>query len=849
MALQPPRKNPESKDLRKQLEEALAECARLRIENERLRRILGPASNGETRTPPAPTDGTSSQRAVAPPVSTSVTRESPSETKIALFRSLFRGRDDVFAVRWETKRTGRSGYFPACANKWNRRVCRMPRVKCADCGHRKFPPLDDEAIRMHLEGRQTVGLYPMLADETCWLLVLDFDKESWREDAAAFLDTCKETSVPAFLERSRSGKGGHVWIFFDRPVEAAQARRLGCALLSRTLERRREIGLDSYDRLVPAQDTLTKGGFGSLIALPLQRAPREAGNSVFLGSDFEPFADQWAFLSAIRRLDAESLDAIVFEAARTGKILPVRRSLTQEEADEDPWTQPPSREQPPEPVRGPLPERIRAVWGNLLYVEKQGLPVAFLHALERLASFQNPEFYRAQAMRLPVFGKPRVITCAEDFPRHLALPRGLAGEAAELCKAHGVRLEIEDERFPGRPVAVRFRGELNPLQEQSARAILSHECGVLHGPTAFGKTVVAAWVIAARAVNTLVLVHRRQLMDQWRERLAVFLGLGIEDIGLVGSGRDRPTGRIDIGILQSLVRKGTVRDLVADYGQVIVDECHHIPAASFKQVLRSCRARYVLGLTATPIRKDGHHPIILMQCGPIRFRARTGGRTDQDPFEHVVIFRLTSFRMPRPGAVEGEAEKDPEIHEIYDVLSSDPDRNELIVADVLAAVDAGRSPLVLTERTRHLEALVQRLQSAVPHLVMLRGGMTAARRQEAAERLRSIPDGEKRVIVATGRYIGEGFDDARLDTLFLALPISWRGTLQQYAGRLHRVHEGKRVVEIYDYVDAAVPVLRRMYERRLKGYAAMGYRVREPQKRSPSTPSTGLAARIRTVAS
>jgi len=820
----------EKADLEQKLEEALAECARLRRENERLRKALGLSSDSAGR--PPPDQGAAPREPAAAPKAGLVTRESPSEAKIALFRSLFRGRDDVYAVRWETKRTGRSGYFPACANKWNRRVCRMPRVKCADCTHRKFLPLDDEAIRMHLEGRHTVGLYPMLADETCWLLVLDFDKAGWKEDAGAFLETCDSLSVPAFLERSRSGNGGHVWIFFDQPVEAAQARRLGCALLSRALERRREIGLDSYDRLLPAQDTLPKGGFGNLIALPLQRGPRDAGNSVFVRSDFAPHPDQWAFLSTIRRLDAETLDAIVLEAARSGKILPVRRSFTPEEADEDPWTLPPSRERPRELVPGPLPKTARAVWGNLLYVEKQGLPGPFLHALERLASFQNPEFYRAQAMRLPVFGKPRVITCAEDFPRHLALPRGLVREAIDLFAEHGVRLEIQDERFPGRPVALRFQGELSPLQERAARAILAHDCGVLHGPTAFGKTVVAAWVIAARAVNTLVLVHRRQLMDQWRERLAAFLGLEADGVGLIGGGRDNPTGRIDIGILQSLVRKGRVKDLVADYGQVIVDECHHIPAASFEQVLRASRARYVLGLTATPIRKDGHHPIILMQCGPIRFRAGTASRKGEDPFEHVVIPRLTSFRMPEPAPFEGMAGKDPEMHEIYAALASDPDRNELIVSDVISAVEAGRSPLVLTERTRHLEVLVERLQGAVPHLVPLKGGMTAARRKEAAEKLRSIPETEKRVLVATGRYIGEGFDDARLDTLFLALPISWRGTLQQYAGRLHRVHEGKRVVEIYDYVDASVPVLRRMYERRLKGYAVMGYKVRKLGKSS-----------------
>jgi superfamily II DNA or RNA helicase len=357
------------------------------------------------------------------------------------------------------------------------------------------------------------------------------------------------------------------------------------------------------------------------------------------------------------------------------------------------------------------------------------------------------------------------------------------------------------------------------LQQEAAEAILVHDTGVLFAATAFGKTVVAARIIAARAVNTLVLVHRRQLMDQWRERLADFLALPPSEIGQIGGGKDRRTGRIDIGILQSLNRKGSVKDFVADYGQVIVDECHHIPAVSFEQVLRAAKARYVLGLTATPIRKDGHHPIILMQCGPIRFQVSARKQAALTPFEHVVIFRSTDFRMPLTD------EQEPSIHEIYAALLADRIRNEQILEDIRNVLEEGRSPLVLTERIEHVKALSTRLKEFVPNLVVLRGGMGARQREAVEEQLKAIPEGEKRVLIATGRYIGEGFDDARLDTLFLALPISWRGTVQQYAGRLHRTHENKKDVRIYDYVDIRVPVLRRMYDRRRKGYASMGYRV------------------------
>jgi superfamily II DNA or RNA helicase len=459
------------------------------------------------------------------------------------------------------------------------------------------------------------------------------------------------------------------------------------------------------------------------------------------------------------------------------------------------------------------------VRGNLLYVEKANLPSAMLNRLIRLAAFQNPEFYRAQAMRLSTFGKPRVICCAEEFAHYLGLPRGCLDEVLAFLQSHGVTPDLADERYIGERIDASFLGALRPLQQMAAAAVQPYDDGILCAPTAFGKTAVAAWLIAERKVNTLVLVHRQQLLDQWRERLALFLDLALADIGQIGGGKNSRTGRIDVGMIQSLNRRGEVKDQVAEYGQVIVDECHHLSAFTFEQVLRQAKAKYVVGLTATPIRKDGHHPIITMQCGPIRYHLSEKKLAASTPLQHTVVPRLTNFILP------GEI-TEPGIQDIYRALTHDWQRNELIVNDLMRELTAGRSPLLLTERTEHLQLLAERLKGSVQHVIELKGGLGKKQRQALAEQLRTIPGQEPRVILATGRYIGEGFDDARLDTLFLALPISWRGTLQQYVGRLHRMHDNKRVVRVYDYVDWRVPMLGRMYEKRVRGYKAIGYAIK-----------------------
>jgi len=766
-----------------------------------------------------------------------ISQQSPATEKISVFRSLFRGREDVYPRRFESRKTGKSGYAPACAHEWVRGICEKPRVKCGDCLPRSFLPVTDDIIRWHLSGHDdsgqpfVAGVYPMLQDESCFFLAIDFDKEEWQQDVKAFMDTCRIHDLPAAVERSRSGRGGHVWFFFEEAIPATLARKLGSFLLTETMERRPDVGLDSYDRLFPNQDTLPQGGFGNLIALPLQKQARERGNSVFLDESLEPHADQWWFLSGVGRLSRSRVERVVGDADRQGGVVGVRVPSLDED-DREPWTLSPSRA-PKTAIQEELPERLEVIFANEIYVPSDGLTPALHNRILRLAAFQNPDFHRAQAMRLPTYDRPRVIACAEQHPHHLGLPRGCLQDLRALLDDLKIRLLIRDERCVGEPLDVVFCGELRPEQLAAANALLAHDTGVLAAATAFGKTVIAAWMLAQRRVNTLVLVHRQQLLDQWVERLSTFLGVPRNRIGRIGGGKRKATGQIDIALIQSLVRKGVVSDCVADYGHLIVDECHHLSAHSFEQVARRARAKYVLGLSATVTRKDGHHPIIFMQCGPTRYRVSARIQAAGRPFSHSVIVRPTAFVSPR----ESVTDKRVQFQALYKELVGDERRNQLICDDVLQAVRDGRSPLVLTERHDHLNRLVEALTGRVQHLLVLRGQITRHEREELAARLASISASEARVLLATGRYIGEGFDDARLDTLFITLPISWRGTVAQYVGRLHRLHEGKREVQVYDYADLQVAMLARMFNRRCRAYEAVGYTIIVPASAIPGWPS------------
>ena len=776
------------------------------------------------------------ERAVSPASSlgvssASITNASSSRDKIALFRRLFGGRTDVFPARWTNRKTGKSGYAPACANEWVRGICGKPKMKCSDCPNQNYILVSDAVIECHLRGEDNirpngrggdfvVGVYPLLFDDTCGFLAVDFDGDNWVQDSQAYIDTCRAEDVPASLERSRSGNGGHVWIFFSEPVAASEARRLGTLLLTKTMNGRPEVGFASYDRFFPSQDTMPRGGFGNLIALPLQRRARERGNSLFIDDELQPFPDQWAFLSSVKLMRRSDVEALLNKSSDArGGLVGVRLPVDDDNADE-PWQNSPSRRSSEKPTEGPLPANIDLIIADQVYIDRHNLPPALIAKLLRIAAFQNPEFYRAQAMRLPTFGKPRVISCAELYTKHVALPRGCLDEVRELFVRLGVDLRLNDKRESGSSLDVQFLGTLYDEQLAAVAALQPHDCGVLAATTAFGKTVVGAKMIALRQCNTLVLVHRRQLVEQWRERLKSFLSVEDSDIGMIGGGRRKPTGRIDVALIQSLVRKGEVSDLVADYGHLIVDECHHLSAVSFELVARRAKARYVLGLSATIARKDGHQPIIFMQCGPVRYKVDAKSQASRRSFLHKVRLQETGFQMQQ----NLEPTAPLQMTALFAALASNEQRNELIFDDVLKCLDAGRRPVVLTERRDHLELLRARFAPFTKNLVVMYGGMKAGDRRAAQTGL-EVADGTERLVLATGRYLGEGFDDASLDTLFLTMPISWRGTLAQYVGRLHRDHHAKREVIVFDYIDSLVPTLSRMAQKRQAGYRALGYTI------------------------
>ena len=577
--------------------------------------------------------------------------------------------------------------------------------------------------------------------------------------------------------------------------------------------------MGSYDRLFPNQDTMPRGGFGNLIALPLQYEPRRQGNSVFIDASFQAYSDQWSYLASLPRMAPSFVESLASEATRRGLVIGVRLAEPPDDEEEStPWKRRPSgcRRPPQVSFTEQLPREVRAVLAQRLFVEKASLPSPLLNEIKRLAAFQNPEFYKKQSLRLSTAMTPRVIACAEDLAQHVGLPRGCLCDLVELFHAHGVALKAEDQRQEGEALDVEFTGGLTAVQQEAAEALLRHDFGVLVAPPGVGKTVLGTCLVAKRGRSTLVLVHRQPLLDQWVAQLSMFLGIEEKEIGQIGGGKRKPNGRLDVAMIQSLVRQGRVDDLIETYGHVIVDECHHVPAVSFERVLSEVKARYVLGLTATPHRRDGHHPILEMQLGPVRFAVNPRSQAARRQFDHRLIVRETAFRL------DG-SRTDTGIQGIYTELAKDEARNRLILDDVLHALEEGRSPILLTERRDHLEYFAEKLRGFVRHLVVLQGGMTAKERRDIGARLAAVPDGEERLVLATGRYIGEGFDDRRLDTLVLAMPVSWKGTLVQYTGRLHRLHPRKFEVRISDYVDREVPVLVRMFERRLRTYQAIGY--------------------------
>ncbi|MHB1511469.1 MAG: TOTE conflict system archaeo-eukaryotic primase domain-containing protein [Acidimicrobiales bacterium] len=772
----------ELKRLQDELIAARAEIARLKGENERLRSARPEATTTSAhRSQRAPRLFPSVQEAPA-----EVDGSSPPEDKIRLFQSLFAGRADVYAKRWENPSTKKSGWSPVTLDG---RRSQAPR---------RYAAMDDAVVGAHLSGRITAGVYPLIDGDRCCFLACDFDKGSWVLDALASLEVCNDAGVPACLERSRSGNGAHLWVFFEEPVEAAVARRLGIGLLRETMALRVEVDLTSYDRLFPSQDFVPQKGFGNLIALPLQGRSRKQGNAVFLDPvRMEPWPDQWAFLAAIRRLpaaDAKSIGDAMRVVAGPGSAGPASMA----------------RSRRPRPSPPPV---VTAALEATLAIDRIGLPPALVASLKHLASVHNPEFHQREQLRLSTWNTPRMVRCYEEDLDRLYLPRGLLDDAAKVVEAAGSRLEVEDRRPVAPTHPYTFTGELSSAQEDAVAELAKHDLGVLVAPTGAGKTVMACALIARLATPTLVLVHTKPLAEQWRQRLGDLLDLQRREIGQLGAGRTRRSSVVDLVTLQTLARREDAAEVFDGYGLVVVDECHHLPAVTFERCVRSATNRRWVGLTATPRRRDGLEGILHMQLGPVRHTM------SEDAAATVLIRRDL---VVHDTLADPDAPEDAAVQTILGRVAADEDRTRQICVDVADAHRRGRNTLVFTDRTEHLEALRAELSSRHGlEPAVLKGGTGKKLHKAILDRLRTSD--APILLLATGAYLGEGFDLPALDTLFLTFPISGRSRVVQHVGRVTRALPGKTSVEVHDYHDTLHPLLRRMHQRRLVALKSIGF--------------------------
>lgn len=782
-----------------------------------------------------------------------VNRNSTPQEKINLYTSLFVGRQDVFALRWYNAKSNKSGYSPVCENKWKTGKCDMKKYACAACPFKLHVPLSDRYIFNHLAGkdstcRDVVGLYPLMEGDVCRVLAFDFDShtgssDTWKKDAAAVCKTCAAFSIPVSVEISRSGKGAHLWIFFSENISAKRARNLGMLILQAAMNERHSLPFESFDRMFPNQDSIPKGGYGNLIALPLQGQAVKNKYSVFVDENFIPFDDQWAYLSSVKKLSAKDLETCCIEItkvvhdflpngcddcginktddiAKDGTAYKISGILSNNPSSQNKQSNNPASKNV-QLTQKDFSSAVHITLSNQIEITKTRISERALGIFRRTAVFLNPEYFRNLKMRLPLYNIPRYIDCSGETENALLLPRGNIDQIQKLLNDCNAPYEITDDREEGMRIEVDFSAELYAEQKAALQAMLKSDIGILSAGTGFGKTVTAAALIAERKTNTIILVQTHTLLEQWKKAVKRFLNY---EAGTIAAGKDMSTGIIDIAIIKSLTEKNSdaVKPRRHIYGMLIVDECHHVSAFGTENLVKSFRSKYVYGLTATPVRRDGRQKIIFMQCGRILYATTAKQMNRVQNFEHYFIPRFTNFHI----AAENAENSKPAIQNYYSEMVQAEARNVLIVSDVQAAVKAGRTPLVLSDRIEHLKLLKENLKDAAANVIVITGKGTQKQKKEQLEILNKIPASESLIVLATGKYAGEGFDNPRLDTLMLAMPFSWKGTLAQYCGRLHRNFVGKDEVLIFDYVDFRLPVFDRMYRNRLKGYKQLGYTIK-----------------------
>ena len=778
---------------------------------------------------------------------------------IQYYYHLFKGRNDVYSKRSgkANKKTGKHGYYTQCWNFWKDGICpkkNNPQFNCGECQNQKYKELTGQVLYEHLIGARedasdVIGLYPMFPDETVNFLVFDFDchddkiggddganfESDWMTEVNAFRKICEINEVPVLVERSRSGKGAHVWIFFEKPILASVARRFGTALLSKGAESVNMRSFKYYDRMLPAQDHIPlntktgKPGLGNLIALPLQGQALKLGNSAFIDENWNAYPNQWECLKEVKKLSSETVEERIKEWSAEGILGVLSNEFeadTEGANDTKPW-----EKTKPSLHKEDVSSAVEIIIADKVYVGTKDMKPRMQNALRRMSAFSNPDFYKKAAMGLSTKCIPRIVFCGYDDAGYICIPRALLDSVIDRFNEVDISFTLTDNRCTGMTLDVSFNGTLYEEQMRAAKAILEHDNGILAATTSFGKTVVGAYMIAQRKTNTLILVHNTEIQKNWIEDLNKFLDVNAELpeyktktgrikkrkslIGKLHAGHNSMTGIIDVAIFSSLGKSDKINPMLEQYGMVIMDECHHGAAQTVEDVVGSVKAKYVYGLTATPKREDGLEKKVFMQFGPIRFRYTAKERAEKQGIDHFVYPRFTRLVSP----------SDLKVTEANRAIIESESRNEQIIADVENCIQNGRTPLVLTKYKEHAELLYQRLQGKADHDYLLQGGGSRKAKDKMRIQMRAVPDLESIVLVAIDKYIGEGFNFPRLDTMMLTMPAAAEGNIEQFAGRLHRDYDTKTEVIIYDYVDSHIRVLEKMYHKRLRTYKKIGYEI------------------------
>ena len=759
------------------------------------------------------------------------------------FMMFCRGRKDLYDLRYTNPKTGKNGYYTQCFNRWDRgcHIQKKDGVRCKDCELRAYKPVTLPLIKAHMNGtdpngNDVVAIYPMLENNLCQLLVFDFDNHAkgaeqedyantddrWKEEINALRRICKNLDVDAVVERSRSGRGAHLWIFFKEMIPARLARKFGFALLEKGAESVNLKSFKYYDRMIPTQDALPEGGLGNVIALPLQGMALKSGNSAFVDENWNAYEDQLKVLAGTRRLTRQEIEDYLSLWYSTG--------FTSEDNGTDaPW------DKNSEIEAGSVKGVVRIVLADRIYIDSSGMSNKTKRQLRRMATFSNKQYFQNQAMDMPNYDESRFIYLGSDEGKYIVLPRGLREDILKKFDNAGIRYKIEDKRTQGRELNISFKGELRESQIPAVETMLNNETGILHAATAFGKTVVCCDMIARRGISTLILVDRADLMNQWIKRLEEFLDIDEELpkyqtktgrtrkrkslIGNLQGAHDTLTGIEDVAMRRSLKKKDGFHPMLKEYAQVYFDECHHAASDSAIEVLQEINAKYVYGVTATPKRGDGKEKINEFLLGPIRYRFTAKDRAEEQNIDHLVYPRFTRTVKPH------HLSKTPYGNDAYELIRNNDVRDEQIIRDVADCVQAGRTPVVLTKYVDHANKLSERLKKYADRLILLTGANGTKARRAQVKELNEVDDSDSLILVGTGSLLGEGFDFPRLDTLFMATPVSGENVVEQYVGRLNRDYDGKENVIVYDYVDSHIPKFDKMYAARLKAYKKIGYEL------------------------